>query len=76
MILYVYYLRMNKNNQEKNKIFLNMILKMMLEKIDINNLDKVFSVNKFKNEINFNAINYTNIEKYDMEKGYQYYKKK
>ena len=76
MILYVHYLKMNKNNQEKKKIFLNMILKMMLEKIDINNLDKVFSVNKFKNDINFNAINYTNTEKYNLEKGYQYYKKK
>lgn len=52
-----------------------MILKMMLEKIDTNNLDKVFSVNKFKNEINFNAINYNNVEKYNTEKGYQRRKK-
>ena len=45
MILYVHYLRMNKSNNEKRKNFLLMILKMMLEKIDVKNLDSVFSLN-------------------------------
>ena len=73
MILYVHYLKMNINNQEKRKIFLIMILNMMIEKIDTNNLDQVFSVNKSVKKINNTFINnYGN--KYNTINNYEYNK--
>jgi hypothetical protein len=76
MILYVHYVKMNKNNEEKRKNFLIMILNMMLNKIDINNLNSVFSldsdnigINESENNINNNIDEKKKLDKNDKKSG-------